>query len=388
MDLQFPAPGDTLLTILKLVGETCNINCHYCYERRKPYEQALRLSPDTLRRFLNKCGDRPLALELHGGEPLLLPRRRMAQLLEVIRQYPGPVSVAMQTNGTLLDDAWLDFFDEQWPDIEIGVSLDGDEEGNAHRVDFTDRPVYHRITAALDLLGRRGREVGVIAVVTRKMLGRAPQVLENIARFPCVKAIKMSPCFDYNVVSKQYRTANRRSLAVLNPDGVGVPGWALTPTEYADFAIEMYDTWRDLDLYRQFTIEPFISVIRAVAGKPNSFESFSDRKTPYIVTLYPDGRIGTSDELSLPHGLLGHLNDRQSLDEMVSFAHRPKLRADLQRVLTSCSGCSHLSTCRGGMLGERLRYEGSPLADEYCDARKRLIDHVAATVPTGVASAA
>lgn len=388
MDLRFPAPGETLLTILKLVGETCNINCHYCYERRKPYEQALRLSPATLRRFLAKCGDRPLAIELHGGEPLLLPRSRMAELFRVLREHPAPVSLGMQTNGTLLDESWLDFFDEQWPGIEIGVSLDGDEEGNAHRVDFADRPVHHRITAALDLLGRRGRDVGVIAVVTRRMLGRAPQVLDGIARFPCVRAVKMSPCFDYNVVSKQYRTANRHSLAVLNPDGLGVPGWAVTPTEYTEFATQTYDVWRERGLYRRFTMEPFISVIRALAGKPNSFESYSDRKTPYVVTLYPDGRIGTSDELPLPDGLLGHLNDRRSVDEMISFAHRPKLRDDLARVLDACSGCSHLNTCRGGMLGERLRYEGSPLADEYCDARRRLIDHVAATLPAGLTAAA
>lgn len=69
MELQLPAPGETILAMLKLPGEMCNINCHYCYERRKPYPNALMLKPEVLRKFLGLCEGRPLAVELHGGEP-------------------------------------------------------------------------------------------------------------------------------------------------------------------------------------------------------------------------------------------------------------------------------------------------------------------------------
>src|SRR4051794_28690298 len=118
--LGIPERRDALSVILKLPGEVCNINCVYCYEKRKPYQDASFLEGTTLRRFLELCGDRPLSLELHGGEPLVVGERRMRDILAAIREYPGVTRVALQTNGLLLSDAWLRLLAEEWPDIEIG----------------------------------------------------------------------------------------------------------------------------------------------------------------------------------------------------------------------------------------------------------------------------
>jgi uncharacterized protein len=376
-----PTSTDHLLVVLKLVGETCNINCHYCYERRKPYDRSQYLKPEAVERFLVACGDRPLAIQLHGGEPLLMKRPRMAELLRLCRAYPGRTHMAIQTNGTLLDDEWFDFFDREWPGIEIGVSLDGDEKGNVHRVDFHDRPTYPRVVAALELAASRGRPVGIIVVVTRRVLGRAAAVLDRIAGFPAVRAVKLAPCFDYNVLTKDYRTPNRRSLKILNPDGQGMPGWATSPMEYARFTMEAFDHWRDRGLFHQFTVEPFVSVIRSVAGQANGYEAFSYRKAPFVVTLYPDGRVGTTDEIDLPLSALGRLDDLDTIDDLLDFSGNPQLRDRFRILLDKCTGCSHEATCRGGMLSERMPYEGTPYEEEYCAARRLLIDHVAAGLP-------
>lgn len=377
MDLRFPTLEDDLLVVLKLVGESCNVNCHYCYERRKPYDSSQNLKPDAVAKFLKSFGHRPLSILLHGGEPLLMKRTRMAEIMRVIRSYPGPTIVRMQTNGTLLDDEWLDFFAAECPGIEIGISIDGDEEGNSHRVDFRDRPIYGKIAASLDLMNRRGLTVGVIVVITRRVLGRAPGIVSHLMTFPAIRAVKLSPCLDFNVVTKPYRTNNKFSLRVLNPSGEGRPGWATTPLEYAHFATEAFDAWRSQRAFDQFTVEPFISIIRTLAGKPVGFESFSSRKAPFVVTLYPDGRIGTTDEIDLPASLIGSLDSLTTIDTIVGFQRNHALREQMQRLLDKCEGCSHATTCRGGMLSERMPYEGTAYDDEYCAARKLLIDHVA-----------
>ncbi|MEV5148882.1 radical SAM protein [Streptomyces sp. NPDC052727] len=384
MELRLPAPGETILAMLKLPGEICNINCHYCYERRKPYPNALMLKPDVLRRFLDACEGRPLAVELHGGEPLLLGRRRLGELLAVLRGYEGRVTLSMQTNGILLDAAWLDFFDREWPDIEIGVSLDGDERGNAHRVDFRDKPTYPKVVRALELLAARGRQVGVIVVVTRRILGRADEVLDSLGRFEAVKGVKLSGCLDFNVKTKDYRTANRESLRILNPDGRGMPGWATTPDEYADFLVQAFEHWRATKAYRSYVLEPFFTIIRALSGLPTSYTSYSERKEPYIVTLYPDGRIGSSDELTMPGALLGSVDSTASLDDLLTLDTNPRLRGDLTALLAQCAGCSHAATCRGGALPDRLRFAGTGFEEDYCDHRRKVIDHVAAALPAAV----
>lgn len=383
MDLRMPAHGDTVLAMLKLPGEICNINCHYCYERRKPYPNALMMKPEVLQKFLRLCNGRPLAIELHGGEPLLIGRRRMAQLFAELRGYEGPVTVAMQTNGILLDEAWLDFFDREWPGIEIGVSLDGDEKGNAHRVDFRDQPTYPKVVKALEGLAARGRNVGVIAVVTRRVLGRASEILDTLSAFEAVKVIKLSGCMDFNVITKDYAT-NRKSLKILNPDGVGMPGWATTPDEYAEFLIEAFEYWMSTRAYNDYVLEPFFSMIRSLNDLPTSYTGFSVRKEPFVVTLYPDGRIGSSDELSMPGALLGTVDTATSLDDLLTMDSNPKLREGLTNLLAQCSGCSHEASCRGGALPDRLRFEGTGFEDRYCDYRRKVIDHVAAALPVGV----
>ncbi|MGQ4599098.1 radical SAM protein [Nocardia sp. R6R-6] len=381
MELRLPAPGETVLAILKLPGEMCNINCHYCYERRKPYPNAVMLNPEVLHRFLDLCGNRPLAVELHGGEPLLIGRRKMRGILKTLRGYPGPMTLAMQTNGLLLDDSWLDLFDELWPDIEIGVSLDGDEAGNTHRVDFADRPTYPKVVRALELLAARGRQVGVIAVVTRRLLGRADEVLDALGRFEAVKVIKLSGCLDFNVRTKDYRTPNRQSLRVLNPDGVGMPGWATSPEEYAEFLIEAFQHWRGTNAYRSYVLEPFFSIIRSISGLPTEYTSFSERKEPFVVTLYPDGRIGSSDELGMPSALLGTVQSAETIDDLLTLDSNPELRSNLTALLAKCAGCTHEQSCRGGALPDRLRFEGTGFEDAYCDYRRKVIDHVSAALP-------
>src|SRR5699024_6144525 len=93
---------------------------------------------------------------------------------------PTVVRVSMQTNGVLPNEPWLDLFDEVYPGRQIGISLDGDAQGNAWRVGYDGEPVYPRVASALRLLADRGRTVGVIAAVTPVVLGRAEAVLDHL----------------------------------------------------------------------------------------------------------------------------------------------------------------------------------------------------------------
>lgn len=384
LHFEYPGASERISVILKLPGETCNINCYYCYEKRKPYPSAAQLRPEVLRRFLELCGQRPLRVELHGGEPLVVRRPRMASLLHELRNYDGDVSLAIQTNGTLLDDEWIDFFSVQWPTIDIGLSLDGDAAVNdVHRVDYHDRGTTALVESALRRLERHGLRVGVISTVTRASLGRSRALVDYYARFPAITYLKFAPCLDFNVTTKVFPKASRRALMQMNANGHGRPGWATSPGEYADFVIEAFDAWK-AGAYRNFVIEPLASVLQTLAGGQPGFCHFSEAKCAHILTLYPDGRIGSCDELRMPEARLGHVADLESLEDVLNMRTNPGLDLRLRGLFDKCASCDYRATCRGGCLATRLQFQGTPYDDEYCTYRMRLIDYVAAEVKATV----
>lgn len=157
------------------------------------------------------------------------------------------------------------------------------------------------------------------------------------------------------------------------------PGWGTTPTEYTHFLQDAWDAWRQAGAFRQFMLEPHYTVLRVLAGRAVGFSHFSDRKEPYIITLYPDGRLGSSDELTMPMALLGHIDQLRvegDLDRLLTLETNQSLRANLRELLSSCDPCPYASTCHGGSLADRMRYSAAGLGEAYCVGRGQLIDFV------------
>ena len=78
-----------------------------------------------------------MSLAFQGGEPTLMGLDFFRRAVGFARQYAPPeaqIEYSLQTNGTLLDEAWCDFFREN--NFLIGLSLDGPQPlHDAYRVD-------------------------------------------------------------------------------------------------------------------------------------------------------------------------------------------------------------------------------------------------------------
>ncbi|MFX0576947.1 hypothetical protein [Nocardia nepalensis] len=55
--------------ILELRGQTCDIDCLYCYEKRKESLGGARIGVQDIARLPQLFGGRRLVVELHGGNP-------------------------------------------------------------------------------------------------------------------------------------------------------------------------------------------------------------------------------------------------------------------------------------------------------------------------------
>lgn len=287
--------------ILKLRGETYDIDCLYCYEKRRQAPGGARIDAAQVRQLAELFRGRPLAVELHGGEPLTAGHEHVEAVLRELAAQPSVVRVSMQTNGVLLDERWLELFDEVYPSLQIGISLDGDAQGNAWRVGYDGEAVYPRVAAALRLLADRGRTAGVIAAVTPAVLGRAEAVLDHLSGFAAVNAVSFVPCFDASVqqptAAQGKRVPVSRLLQRQAVNGPGGPAWATTPAEYAEFVLAATIHWISAGHFSRLKLEPAVSTIRRLRGLDTAFCHFTNMKCDHVFTLYPDGRLGSCDEL-------------------------------------------------------------------------------------------
>ncbi|GAA1468154.1 radical SAM protein [Nocardiopsis exhalans] len=368
--------------ILKLRGETCDIDCLYCYEKRKEAPGGARVDAAQVRQLAELFRGRPLAVELHGGEPLTAGREHVEEVLRELAAQPTVVRVSMQTNGVLLNERWLDLFDEVYPDLHIGISLDGDAQGNAWRVGYDGEAVYPRVAAALRLLADRGRTAGVIAAVTPAVLGRAETVLDHLASFDAVNAVSFVPCFDASV--QQPTTAQGRRVPVSRllqrqaVDNPGGPAWATTPSEYAEFVLAATVRWISAGHFSRLKLEPAVSTIRRLRGLDTGFCHFTNMKCDHVFTLYPDGRLGSCDELPWPQAQLTHLSQKPDQADVVAAQRRLPLLNQGKALMSRCASCTYQSSCGGGCVATRWRQRQAGDEDAYCDYRMRMVDGIAA----------
>ena len=108
----------------KPTGAVCNLDCEYCFFLSKEQlypDSAFRMAPEIHERYLQQLfaahpADAEVSVSYQGGEPTLMGLEFFARSVELAARFAGPgqsVLHTIQTNGTLLDDAWGAFLAEQ-----------------------------------------------------------------------------------------------------------------------------------------------------------------------------------------------------------------------------------------------------------------------------------
>ncbi|MCF2532504.1 cyclophane-forming radical SAM peptide maturase AmcB [Yinghuangia soli] len=141
----------------------CNLDCRYCYLpfRKTNHLMSLPVAQSTATSVNRWAAARPgFEVVWHGGEPLAAGRDYLAALMN---PFEG-VTHSLQTNATLIDDAWCRFFQDHR--MRVGVSIDGTEVMNAERVTRSGSPAFDRIMRGIGRLRHHRIPFSVIAVVT------------------------------------------------------------------------------------------------------------------------------------------------------------------------------------------------------------------------------
>lgn len=362
----------TLEIIFKLT-ERCNIACDYCYyfdERNLDHadkppvvrEQTIAQLCDFILEAKRSNGLGIVKLDLHGGEPLLMKKKRFdamcRQLSERLAEEVD-LTLSLQTNGMLIDDEWIDLFIQY--NVFVGVSLDGGPEVNdRHRIDHQGRGTYKQTVAGLrKLQARMPDKIGLISV-----LGSEDNALDSFRHLVDELGITQ---IHYSVEDREhgradaaYRAGIARNMRVI----------------YREWARR-----NDPALGIRF-------VSRAVGGLLGGKELFkrrAEQRPGYMaITVRSDGTLGPDDDLRnvMPDAFKLGMNIKTH--RLQDYADHPRI-AEYLRVTskpsTQCADCCWLHVCESGFFlsGHMQRFDEARQFDNrsvHCAGIQELLTEI------------
>jgi uncharacterized protein len=359
----------------------CNIDCRYCYLPHRTDRSRMRLGVAALvgRRLIQRpwACDR-LTILWHAGEPLVLPPAYYEQVFRVLARTAATdieLKYALQTNGTLIDAKWVDFF-HRW-NVQVGLSLDGPRElHDAARVDRAGRGTFAATWSGLRRLVEAEVPVSVITVLTERSLDQADALfafyLENGIR-----------SVGFNVEEIE---GNNGSSSLMRP------GTAERLRGFLQRFWELAEANPGLLHVREFD-----GAATAILN-PEAERFGNPLVTPLrIVTVDAAGAMSTfapellgTDHPGYNGFTFGNIRDG-GYERMLSHPAFHKVWSAIAAGVDACrETCAHFPLCRGGSPANKLFETARLEATEtlYCRlARKMVLDVVLEALERGAAHA-
>lgn len=356
----------TLAVILK-ISERCNLDCDYCYffnAGDDSYEthsalmsiETVRLLIDRLKEFADEYGLSRIVIHLHGGEPLLMPKRRFEQICEELRSNLDPIvefALTVQTNGVLIDLEWIEIF--QRFGIQVGVSLDGAQTHNdTHRRDHQGRSSYAETVRGLELC--------------RQNLDEPPMILAVVGED-----------FDAEEIYRHFREdLGVDHIDFLLPD-LNHDNFNGNAETYGDFLIDIFDQMvNDDESVKVRIIDHFLA---RIYGYGNFlFGSEKSRPQNLLVTVSSDGGLGPEDTIRSTKYWSGyHYRDvkESSIGEVIQDPIFQDFVFGKNTPATACADCCWREVCGSGLPEHRYgSVKGFDNPSVYCAGLDKFYTHV------------
>jgi uncharacterized protein len=321
----------------------CNLDCGYCYLPDRQLRKQITI--DTVSRIFSRVFESPYVGDgftvcWHAGEPLAMPPAFYREAFAAVDRariaygrHECYVAQSLQTNATLITQAWCDLFREF--NVEVGVSLDGPAAvHDAHRKYRSGLGSHAAAMRGIALLQENGVPFNVIAVVSDYSLDHPDEI------------------FDF------FRDAGIRDVGFNMEEKEGVNADSslgdrpATDERYRAFMQRMWD--RTAAEGGEFRLREF-EALASIAYNGHRLEQ-TDMNAPFkIVNFDHAGNFSTFDPELLsvavePYGTFAFGNvATDSLESIVQTPKFARAHADMQAGVDRCRAtCDYFGVCGGG----------------------------------------
>ena len=338
--------------LIKPASSSCNLNCDYCFYHDEAANRTTRsfgmMSLDTLEAIVSKAlaaAKRECTFGFQGGEPTLAGLdffKTFVALVEKHNTRSIKVSFALQTNGTLIDDDWAQFFADN--DFLVGLSLGGNQAlHDQYRKDSSGSGTFKQVRRAAKILSAHEAQFNVLCVVTAFAATQA----KSIYRF-----------FMHNGLTYQ------QYIPCLDPLDGESHEYSLTPALYGQFLCDMFDVWfedrkNDVFVYNRY-FENLAGILRGVL--PESCDMTGHCSVQYAIEA--DGSVYPCDFYMLDENSLGNINT-DGFEQIDQARERIVFIEGSLPVPEKCKQCKWYALCRNGCMRSRNESGVNDLCEAY-----------------------
>ena len=365
-------PPPAFHVMVKPRGAICNLDCQYCFFLRKEAlypESSFRMSSDLLEEYTRQMIAAQQVPQVtfawQGGEPTLMGLDFFRQAVAFQQKYSRPgmrIDNAFQTNGTLLNDEWGEFFKKH--NFLVGLSLDGPRAlHDAYRVDKGGQPTYGRVIAGLRILQKHQVEYNILSCVSSANAGHPLEVYHFFRDEVGAQYIQFIP-----IVERENTTGYQ--------EGTRVTKRSVTGRQYGRFLIEIFDEWVRRDVGKVY-VQLFDVCLAVWVGEKAGLCIFEET-CGNAMAIEHTGDLYSCDHFVEPRHFLGNI--RQSpLIELASLEKQWEFgQAKRDSLPAYCRQCEVRFICNGGCPKDRLLRtpDGEPGLNYLGEGFKAFFTHV------------
>lgn len=379
--------------LAKPTGAVCNLDCAYCFFLPKqalygtgPQEMSEAALQTYLTNLLQSQPDGPVSIGWQGGEPTMrgLPFFRRAVVLAAQLARPGQqISHTLQTNGTLLDDAWGAFLAEHR--FLVGLSIDGPAHlHDAYRVNHVGRGSHAQVVRGWQVLARHKVDTNILCTVHAVNQGHPLEVYRYFRDELGARHLQFIPIVE-RAAKAQLALAEagwrgldgRPVLSVQQGDAVTTR--SVDPVAWGEFMIAIFDEWARHDIGEVF-IQHFEATLGALFGQYSLCVLAPECGASLVVDQIGD--VYACDHYVEPDYHLGNIADRSLQDMLTSPAQRQFGRTKRTSLPRQCRVCPVRWACNGGCPKDRFATcdDGEPGLNYLCRGDRNFFTHAQPTL--------
>ena len=366
----------------KPVGASCNMACDYCYylEKSTLYQHTPRhfISEALLEKFIKVYIESQTTNEVlftwHGGEPLLRPISFYQKVVLLQQRYAKGHAIdnVIQTNGTLLNDQWCEFFASNgWL---VGVSIDGPQPfHDEYRRTRNMEPTFAKVMEGIQLLNKHGVQWNAMAVIN-DYNGVHPLEFYNFFKSIHCQYIQFTP-----IVERLVTHPDGRTLAAVDEgdETSKLTPYSIRPEQWGQFLCTIFDEWVRHDVGTYY-IQLFDSTLANWCGVAPGICSLS-KTCGHAAVMEYNGDVYSCDHFVFPQYKIGNLWEHGLPEMMYGEQQRQFGLSKYNSLPRQCKQCQWMFACHGECPKNRFckTADGEHGLNYLCEGYHQFFKHVA-----------